>query len=257
MAQIFCITNQKGGVAKTTTAINLAAGLAQMGKRVLLVDLDPQGNASMGSGINKFGLERSVYHVLLGWTGANEVRQATQWGYDVLPSNRDLSGAELELTEVGDRDARLRLKGALQKVEGQYDYVLIDCPPALSLLTVNGLAAADGVVIPMQCEYFAMEGLADLVNTIRVVRRNFNEDLQLIGVLRVMFDTRITLQADVSEQLKQHFGDKVFETIIPRNVRLAEASSFGMPGIVFDKSSRGAEAYVDFSKEMLIWLDKN
>ncbi len=250
MAKIFCVANQKGGVGKTTTTVNLATGLASHGQRVLLVDLDPQGNATMGSGIDKAALESSVYEVLV--DGADVVascQRSESGSYDVLPANRELAGADVELVSLENRDTRLKL--ALAKVDDAYDFVLIDCPPTLSLLTLNGLCAAHGVIIPMQCEYFALEGLSDLVNTIKQVHANLNRDLQVIGLLRVMFDPRITLQQQVSDQLKEHFGDKVFNAIIPRNVRLAEAPSYGMPGVVFDPASRGAKAYLQFGAEMI------
>ena len=250
MSRIFCIANQKGGVGKTTTAVNLAAGLAQVGQRVLLVDLDPQGNATMGSGIDKRKLDLTVYDVLL---ESASVQEAAAWSesgkYHVLGANRELAGAEVELVALEHRNERLRR--ALKLADADYDFVLIDCPPSLSLLTLNGLCSAHGVVVPMQCEYFALEGLSDLVNTIRQVHANLNRDLELIGLLRVMFDPRITLQNQVSEQLKSHFGDKVFNAVIPRNVRLAEAPSYGQPGVVFDPSSRGAIAFVDFAREMV------
>jgi chromosome partitioning protein len=250
MAKTFCIANQKGGVGKTTTAVNLAAGLVAQRQRVLLVDLDPQGNATMGSGIDKSSIKSGVYHVLIGIASASEAIQfSKESGYSVLPANRDLAGAEVELVELEGRE--VRLKNALNELADQYDFILIDCPPALSLLTLNGLCAANGVVVPMQCEYFALEGLSDLVNTIKQVHANLNPDLKIIGLLRVMFDARVTLQQQVSEQLNIHFGDKVFKTIIPRNVRLAEAPSFGLPGIIFDRSSRGAQAYIDFAGEMV------
>ncbi|RVT52788.1 ParA family protein [Rubrivivax albus] len=252
-ARIFCIANQKGGVGKTTTTVNLAAGLAQIGRKVLVVDLDPQGNATMGSGVDKRALETSVYDVLLeSATLAEAMRPSPQGGYDVLGANRELAGAEVELVELERRERRLR--GAL--ADAPYDFVLVDCPPSLSLLTLNGLCAAHGVIVPMQCEYFALEGLSDLVNTIKQVHANLNRDLEIIGLLRVMFDPRITLQQQVSEQLKAHFGDKVFETVIPRNVRLAEAPSYGLPGVVFDPASKGAQAFVDFAREMAARLGR-
>ena len=254
MARIFCIANQKGGVGKTTTTVNLAAGLARVGQRVLVVDLDPQGNATMGSGIDKRALELSVYDVLLENASIAEVRQRNdKVGYDLIGANRELAGAEVELVELERRDKRL--KTAIEAVADQYDFVLIDCPPSLSMLTLNGLCSAHGVIVPMQCEYFALEGLSDLVNTIKQVHANLNPDLQIIGLLRVMFDPRITLQQQVSEQLKSHFGDKVFDTVIPRNVRLAEAPSYGLPGVIFDPSSKGAQAFVAFAQEMVRRID--
>jgi chromosome partitioning protein len=250
MAKIFCVANQKGGVGKTTTAVNLAAGLAQLGQRVLLVDLDPQGNATMGAGINKSMLSASVYEVLLGSSEVATARiKSENGGFDVLPANRELAGAEVEMVELDHREKRL--KDALAKVDQDYDFMLIDCPPALSMLTLNGLCAAHGVVIPMQCEYYALEGLSDLVNTIKKVHAKLNPDLQIIGLLRVMFDPRMTLSQQVSAQLEQHFGDRVFKTIIPRNVRLAEAPSYGMPGVSFDPASKGAQAYIAFGAEMV------
>ena len=247
---ILCVANQKGGVGKTTTTINLAAALAVLKKRVLLIDLDPQGNATMGSGIEKNSSELNVYQVLIGTHSIEESKQRSEsGGYDVLAANRELSGAEIDLVQIANRE--LQLKQALALCENQYDFILIDCPPTLSLLTLNGLAAAHGVIIPMQCEYFALEGLSDLVNTVKRVYRNINPELELIGLLRVMFDNRITLQRQVSEQLEQHFGDKVFSTKIPRNVRLAEAPSHGLPGIIYDKNARGSKAYMDFGRELI------
>lgn len=248
--KVFCVANQKGGVGKTTTTVNLAAGLARVGQRVLVIDLDPQGNATMGSGIDKRKIELSIYDVLLEAASIAEARQKSEkGGYDVLGANRELAGAEVELVALERRSERLA--AALTAAAEDYDFVLIDCPPSLSLLTLNGLCSAHGVIVPMQCEYFALEGLTDLVNTIKQVHANLNPKLQIIGLLRVMFDPRITLQQQVSEQLKSHFGDKVFDAVIPRNVRLAEAPSYGQPGVVFDPSSRGAQAYVAFAEEMV------
>ena len=248
-SRIFCVANQKGGVGKTTTAVNLAAGLARIGRRVLVVDLDPQGNATMGSGVDKRTLPTTVYDVLLeSSTVAQARRPSPKGGYDVLGANRELAGAEVELVDLERRERRL--KTALLPVADEYDFMLIDCPPSLSLLTLNGLCAAHGVIVPMQCEYFALEGLSNLVNTIRQVHANLNPDLHIIGLLRVMFDPRVTLQNQVSEQLKSHFGAKVFDTVIPRNVRLAEAPSYGQPGVVFDPASKGAQAFIEFAREM-------
>jgi len=255
MAKIFCVANQKGGVGKTTTTVNLAAGLAKVGQRVLMVDLDPQGNATMGSGVDKRQLDMTVYDVLLEEATISQARSRSDrleeagCSYDILGANRELAGAEVEMVSLERRERRL--KAALQAVDGEYDFVLIDCPPSLSMLTLNGLCCAHGVIVPMQCEYFALEGLTDLVNTIKQVKANLNDDLQIIGLLRVMFDPRITLQTQVSDQLKAHFGDKVFDTVIPRNVRLAEAPSYGLPGVAFDPASRGAQAFVAFALEMV------
>ena len=255
MAKIFCIANQKGGVGKTTTTVNLAAGLARIGQRVLMVDLDPQGNATMGSGVDKRQLALSVYDVLLESATIQEARVVSSklqdggCSYHILGANRELAGAEVELVEVDRRERRL--KQAIAAVADEYDFVLIDCPPSLSMLTLNGLCCAHGVIVPMLCEYFALEGLTDLVNTIKQVKANLNDDLQIIGLLRVMFDPRITLQQQVSDQLKTHFADKVFNTVIPRNVRLAEAPSYGLPGVVFDPASKGAQAFISFAEEMV------
>jgi chromosome partitioning protein len=250
MTRIIAITNQKGGVGKTTTAVNLAAGLAQLGQRVLLVDLDPQGNATMGSGIDKRGLGKTVYQVLLGQARCAEVIQnCARAGYDLLPANRDLAGAEVEMVGMAQRESRL--KEELRALDGRYDHVLIDCPPALNMLTVNALAAADAVLIPMQCEYFALEGLSDLVNTIRKVKAGINPRIEIEGLLRVMYDPRNTLAQQVSDQLKGHFGAKVFDTVIPRNVRLAEAPSHGLSALAYDRASKGAQAYLRLAEEFV------
>ena len=250
MVKILAIANQKGGVGKTTTTVNLAASLAAMKQRVLLVDLDPQGNATMGSGIDKRELPITIYHVLLGAKMLQESCLRSDSGkYDVLPANRELAGAEVELVNLQQRETRL--KDALQPAMGEYDYILIDCPPALNLLTLNGLCAAQSVMIPMQCEYYALEGLSDLVNTIRKVRTHLNPDLEIEGLLRTMFDPRNTLAQQVSEQLQQHFGKKVYRTVIPRNVRLAEAPSYGVPALCHDKLSKGTQAYLALAGELL------
>lgn len=249
MGKVFAIANQKGGVAKTTTCINLAASLVATKRKVLLIDLDPQGNATSGSGVDKSAIEQSVYDVLVGNCSVDQALQHSEHGgYPLLPANRDLTAAEVELLKVANKE--LRLRNALAPVRDRYDYILIDCPPTLSMLTINALAAADGVIIPMQCEYYALEGLTDLVNSIQRIAQALNPGLQIEGLLRTMYDPRIGLANEVSEQLKAHFGDKLYDTVIPRNVRLAEAPSYGMPALAYDKQSRGALAYLALAGEL-------
>ena len=245
--KILAITNQKGGVGKTTTAVNLAASLAQVGQRTLLIDLDPQGNATTGSGIFKREALPTVYHLLLGQSNLQEVTIKTEYGFSILPANRELAGAEVELVDLPRRE--FRLADALN--EAAYDFVLIDCPPALNMLTVNGLVAADRVLIPMQCEYYALEGLADLVDTLKKIRNNLNPRLEIEGLLRTMFNPQSTLAQQVSNELERHFGEKVYTIIIPRNVRLAEAPSYGKPVLAFDRTSKGAVAYLALTHEIL------
>lgn len=247
--KVFAIANQKGGVGKTSIAVNLTATLSHYGQRALLIDLDPQGNATTGSGIDKNGLEKSLYGVLLGEYDVASARVRAQGNYDVLPANRELAGAEIEMIQIERRE--YRLKEALATVDADYDYALIDCPPALNMLTVNALTAADAVIIPMQCEYYALEGLSDLVGTLRKVKANLNPKIEIEALVRTMYDPRSSLTNQVSDEIKSHFGDKVFDTVIPRNIRIAEAPSFGKPVIMHDPTSRGALAHFAFARELL------
>ncbi|MBE9516535.1 MAG: ParA family protein [Proteobacteria bacterium] len=249
MAKVIAITNQKGGVGKTTTSINLAASLVKTQRRVLLIDIDPQGNATMGSGVSKDKVETSIYDVLIGTGTLEQATLKVAGEYDLIASNAQLSGAEIELIDLDRREKRLRR--AIDDVRNDYDYILIDCPPSLNLLTVNALVAAEAVMIPMQCEYYALEGLTALLNTIKKVRAKLNPQLQIAGLLRTMFDPRNNLANEVSAQLRSHFGDKLYRTIIPRNIRLAEAPSFGKPVISYDLHSKGAEAYLALAGEIL------
>lgn len=248
MGRIIAIANQKGGVGKTTTTVNLSASLVATKRKVLVIDLDPQGNATMGSGVNKHDLEQSVYDVLVENASIESVRVPTDpAGFDMIPANGDLTAAEVALMELDNKERRL--KNALDAVKDQYDYILIDCPPSLNMLTVNAFVAADGIIIPMQCEYYALEGLTALMNTIGRIKQ-INPNLEIDGLLRTMYDPRASLTTDVSAQLINHFGDKVYGTVIPRNIRLAEAPSYGMPVLCYDKTSRGAVSYLALAGEV-------
>jgi len=250
MAKVVSITNQKGGVGKTTTSINLAACLVKRGKRILLIDMDPQGNATVGCGLHlEAGSVTTIYDLLLNESTASEAIIKSDSGIDLITANGDLAGAQIELlNEIG---RELRLKQALSTIQKDYDYIFIDCPPALNVLTINALVASGSVLIPMQCEYFALEGLSALISTVRKIRETLNPQLKIEGLLRTMFDGRNSLSNEVSKQLQTHFGDKVYKTVIPRNIRLAEAPSYGEPVIVYDPSSRGAKAYIALADEIL------
>ncbi len=249
MTHVLAIANQKGGVGKTTTAVNLAASLVATKRRVLLIDLDPQGNATMGSGVDKSELDWSTYDVLMGDRSALEARlHADEAGYDIIPTNADLTAAEIDLIALNRKE--YRLADALEPLINEYDYVLIDCPPSLSMLTLNAFAAATGLVIPVQCEYYALEGLSALMHTVERIRQSLNPNLHIEGILRTLYDPRLSLTMDVSQQLIDHFGDKVYTTVIPRNVRLAEAPSYGLPVLCYDKHARGATAYLALAGEL-------
>ncbi|WAM31562.1 ParA family protein [Caldicellulosiruptor naganoensis] len=256
MARVVAIVNQKGGVGKTTTCVNLTAAISSKGKKVLAIDCDPQGNLTSGFGIDKKALEKTTYEVLIGSADIRDVIIKDKFkNLDICPANINLAGSEIELVSMIARE--YRLKDAIESIKNEYDYIFIDCPPSLGLLTLNALAASDSVIIPIQCEYYALEGLSQLSNTINLVRKHLNKHLEIDGVVLTMFDSRTNLSLEVVEEVKKYFGEKVFLSIIPRNVRLSEAPSFGLPGIFYDPDSKGARAYMELADEYLIKIEKN